>query len=411
MNGTLKSYVQPLFFGSKLFCSPLEALYTLLIFILSKELNASILQLTILAAAKPFVSIFAFYLNAILVRNPNHLKSYLIGLNIAGCLPCFLFPFCNNIWYYIASYFIFMTSIRSSYPAWMEILKINLSLDKIASTVSKGSSINYFITIAIPLLLSSWMDKETGIWKILFVIVATLQLLNIVFLFLLNTKTVPISVLTPFSWNSLLIAPWKEGWKLCKENRDFTHYLAMFLLGGVGLAALQPVIPLFFKESLHLSYQQITLAISLCKGVGFVLTSSLWARWLNNSTIYSLNTYINLFSCLFIIFLSASLLNTYWVFIAYFLYGIMHSGCELSLNVSGPYFSKEKESIGYSGLNLALLGIKGSIFPALGQLLFIYSGYPMIFIATFSFCLLSLLYAKYLDIHFKKLNTASLYAS
>lgn len=381
-----------LFFCNRLLCSPLEAIYMLLIFILSKELDATLIQLTILAATKPLASLFAFYLNTLIINKTHRIRSYLISLNIIGCLSCFLFPFTESSWFFIASYLIFMIALRSSFPAWMEILKKDLGLNDLGGVIANGSSINFMMIMIVPILIAPLLDSPyPGMWKILFFGMALLQLLNTALLFCLNCKSDEKSISSSFSIGSIILSPWKDAWELCAKNKAFTNYLAMFFLGGAGLVAMQPILPVFFKENLHLSYQELTIAISLCKGIGFVFTSSLWAKW--NKNIYTLNACVNFLSCLFIAFLMMSEAYAFCIFTAFLIYGIMQSGCELSYSVSGPLFSKNNESISYSGMNLAIVGLRACIFPTMGQLLFAYSNAWMVFIFSGVLCFLGALYA------------------
>lgn len=392
-----------LFLFSRFLASPLEAMYTLLIFILSKDLNADVLQITILASVKPLVSLVAFYVSSLFMSKLNKIRNYLVILNIVGCLPCLLFPFVQSVWYYTLSYILFMTTLRAAFPAWAEILKTNLGLCKMGNIVSKGTSINYCMTIFLPLILSYWLDQNKHIWKVLFFSLAILQILNT--FVLLRVQLLSQNLKNSHVGNSsflislkfIVLSPWQKGWKLLREKPEFAQYLILFFLGGAGLVAVQPILPIFFKENLQLSYQQLTLAFSLCKGIAFVFSSPLWARLANKISLYLLNSYINLFSCLFLAFILAANGNTHWLFLAYLMYGTMQAGCELSWNLSGPIFSKEKESTPYSGLNLALIGIRGSLFPFIGQWIFLNSNASVIFMSAGSLCFLSFLYALWLD--------------
>jgi hypothetical protein len=42
---------------------------------------------------------------------------------------------------------------------------------------------------------------------------------------------------------------------------------------------MQPALPKFFFDTLHLSYAELAIALSVCKGVGFSMTTKYWS-WL-----------------------------------------------------------------------------------------------------------------------------------
>ena len=48
---------------------------------------------------------------------------------------------------------------------------------------------------------------------------------------------------------------------------------------------------------------------------------------------------------------------------AYTMFGIMQAGSTLSWHLSGPIFSKEKDSTLFSGVSVAMVGLRGCIFP------------------------------------------------
>lgn len=394
--------MQILFLTNRLLYSPLEAFFTLLIFIIHKELNASVLQLTVLACCKPIVSLIAFHLNILIVGRPEKIRPFLMGATLFGSIPCFLFPFVNNVWVYIFSYAIFTTALRASYPGWIQILKSHFGLNDIGKIVSAGSSINYFTMIFIPLAFASLMDHEIEIWKSLFFILACMNLLNLVVLMFLPKASMQASGIHELESRASALIPWKEGWNLLKENVSFAKYQAIFFLGGIGLVAVQPIIPIYFKETLNLSYTQLTFAFSLCRGISFIVSSPIWVHWSKRISLYFLNSAINLFSCLFIAFILFSKGDVNWLFLAYLMYGIMQAGCELSWNLSGPIFAENKESTLYSSVNLALVGLRGCICPFLGQLIFLYSNSFTVFVFAGLLSFISLVYAWKVDAEYRR---------
>jgi hypothetical protein len=377
--------MQRLFLLNRFFSSPLESLFTLLIFILNKELGASAWQLAVLACAKPVVSLFAFILSSRMAGKPSAWRCFLILCTFLGASPVLLFPYIQNPWYYIASYALFMTAIRASYPIWMEMLKNHYALNQLGSAAAKGSCITFSITTFLPLILARWLDTSAGIFCFLFFSLACLNLLNIPLLLLLKPdfKTAqPVEI----SWTGIV-----------RKNRPFAQYLLLFFIGGAGLVAIQPVLPQFFQESLNLSYTKIACAMSLCRGCAFVASSPFWTGWAKSITLFRLNIAINALSCGFLILLFASIGNTHWLYAAYCLYGAMQAGCELSWNLSGPFFAKGEESTLYSCHNLLLVGVRGCIFPFAGQALMLSLHTTGVFICAGALCFAALCYGIWLE--------------
>ena len=118
---------------------------------------------------------------------------------------------------------------------------------------------------------------------------------------------------------------------------------------------------------------------------------------MSHISLYRLNAYTNLLTSLFIGGVLASCMGVEWLYAGYLCYGAMQGGSELSLSLSGPIFSKEKESTAYSSLNLLLIGVRGCICPFLGFLILTYAGVIPVFLTTLSLCLIGIVYGLWLD--------------
>lgn len=394
MNNLSKAYL-----FSRLLGTPLEAMYTLLIFILVKEFNPSWLQLSLLAASKPISSLFAFYLSAGMIGRQHQFKRYLVAVSTLTAMPALIFPLIESCWFYIAAHFIFMIGQRASFPVWNSTLKNHLMENRLSSLQAKAISIQQSIAIFAPMLIGYWIDFDREIWKSLFLGLAVVQMSSSLMMqFLLPAFNSPNNSATSSQVSFLSpTAQWQESKKLLLARRDFFSYLQLFFWGGTGLVMMQSTLPQFFNANLHLSYTSIALASSVCKGIALIATTPLWAYWVNKMSLYRFNLYINLFSTLFIAFILLSNIHSEWVFAAYLFYGAMQAGCELSWNMSGPHFAKEKECTLYSSLNLPLIGLRGMVFPFVGQWILLLSNANVVFLCAAALTLASLLYARKLD--------------
>lgn len=54
------------------------------------------------------------------------------------------------------------------------------------------------------------------------------------------------------------------------------------------------------------------------------------------------------------------------LFLAYFVYGVAQAGNHLIWNLSGPYFSKEKDSSRFTMVNVFMVGLRGCLIPPIG---------------------------------------------
>lgn len=391
-------HTQHIYVGSTLLASPLGAMFGLLAFIFCKELHATPTQLALLVSVRPIVALISFYGNLIIKGQPHRLRQFIIIANIVGFLPCLLFPFVNNIWYFIAANGIFSMSSRAIIPAWTEIFKINLDESERGPVFSKGISTCYLIDIFVPLTFSHFIDSFPHSWRWIFLLLACLQSLDIALLLNLQIKSLNKSVdhLLSYSFKSLtsiLLGPWRNCWTLMHTRPDFRNYQIVFMLGGAGLMFMQPVIPIFCEEALQLTYTELALAFSFCKGVSFILTSPWWAFWLHRVSTHLFNFFVTLFAALFGVMIIGATTHIFWIYAAYTIYGIMQAGSSLSWHLSGPIFSKEKDSTLFSGVNVAMVGLRGCLFPFLGEIVFLYTNTSTVFLGSSLLCLTGALYS------------------
>ncbi len=377
--------------------SPEEVLFTFLIFIVSKSLGATPFQLLVMACLKPITSLFAFYVSAWLSERSHSIRSYLILNSLIGTLPCLAFPFVDNVWFYVASYGLFSITRRAVYPAWIEVLKCSYDIPKMSTIISRGTSIKFAITIFFPPLVSLWFDFDPNLWKWVFIATACLKMISTLLIMGIKVETPLIEKKSTANLYQLFCEPFVKGWKVLREKPPFAHYLAMFFLGGAGLIGIHSILPIFFKEELHLSYTTIALAFSGCKGIAFIMTSPIWAKTVNRYSLYTINCYMNFFSCVFLGLVLASNFGAFWLFPAYISYGVMQSGAKLSKNLSGAIFAENDESTFLSSMNLAMVGVRGTICPTLGYLLFSISNANVVFIAALFLCFLGIPYGLWLN--------------
>lgn len=152
---------------------------------------------------------------------------------------------------------------------------------------------------------------------------------------------------------------------------------------------MQATLPAYFKGVLQLSWTELAIALTLCKGIGFALTSQSWAHWMHRVDIYRVSSLVTLVACLFPLLLLTANFHIAWVYVAYIVYGIMQAGSELSWNMSGPIFSKEEDSSVYSSVNVVTVGLRGCIAPFLGTLMLYWTNPSIVLIFGGVFCLLA----------------------
>ena len=158
---------------------PFVVLYALLPFILRKDLGASILQISILAALRPILPVFFFYWSANLTNRKNRLRSNLIGAWALARLPFLLVPWVENVWYLIFCCAVYELFNKSGIPALIEILKINLPKESRERTYTLYFVLTFLESILLGLFMARLLDRYSSGWQILCGMTALLGLSSI----------------------------------------------------------------------------------------------------------------------------------------------------------------------------------------------------------------------------------------
>jgi hypothetical protein len=374
---------------SSLLNEPFGSLYPLLPFILLKSLGATAFQIVILMMLKPVSSIFSLYWSEKISQNRHTLRMNLVGAGLLARLPFLIALLFDHVWMYVIASTLYMLFSRAGIPAWMEILKVNLP-DKIREkSFSFGSAIAYAEGVFIAIGIGSLLDKSDTSWKIFFLIALVLGLLALLIqsLLPLGEKKESLQEKVSLSWRESFLRPWIDCYDLMKNRSDFRKFQWAFMVGGFGLMVIQPVIPIFFTETLHISYRELLIAFSVCKAFGFVLTSALWSRSLSYLSVNTFTSLVLVGFAIFPLFIVCAIAHLYWIYVAYFIYGIAQAGSHLIWHLSGPLFAEGEKSLRYSGVNIVMVGIRGTLGPPLGGVLVTLCGPVFVFILSSLFCL------------------------
>lgn len=350
--------------GSHFLSEPLSALYGYLAIILYKDLGASVFQVTLLMVLKPVVTVLSFYWSSGLRRKQN-LKFNVIWAGIWMRLP-FLFCFwVDSIWFVIAAAVNYMFFFRAGMPAWLELIKKNMPAGERHKIFSWSSALGYVEGVILSLAIGGLLDNSPGLWKSLFAGSALIGLATVALQSKIpNEEKEEKEERLPLK--ELLVRPWRDSFRLIRSRPDFATFQWGFMFCGFGIMLLQPALPLFMVDTLGITYLEMTGAISIAKGLGFALSSPLWARWMSRSNIFRLSCATFFAMACFPMFLGFSVFGIFWFYLAYFWYGIGQGGSHLVWNMSGPIFADKEDSSRYTGVNVVLGGLRGGIAPSLG---------------------------------------------
>lgn len=345
---------------------PFAVLYALLPFIFRKDLNASILHVSILSALRPILPVFSFYWSANLKNRKNRLRSNLIGAWAIARLPFLFVPWINNIWYLIFCCAVYELFNKSGIPALIEILKINIPKETREKTYTLYFVLSFLESILLGFAIAYFLDWNSSLWPMLFGVSSLIGLSSVFLQFAVPIPFEPSDPISETTLSQRIVQPWKEAFALLRENPGFARFQYGFMLGGFSLMFISPSLAIFYVDYLALPHSSVVVGRSILMGAGISLSAWLWKRFLTKDRVPQLTQWILFgFSC-YLMFLILSQFHIGCFYLSFFFYGIAQAGSHLLWNLSGILFSANEDSSPFSRLNILMLGLRGIAAPALG---------------------------------------------
>lgn len=302
--------------------------------------------------------------------------------------PFLLCLWVDSPWYVIGAAVNYMFFYRAGIPAWLEIIKRNMDEGKRGRAFSISAALGYAEGVVLALGCGGLLDKDPGLWKVLFFGAALIGLLSLVVQSRIVVEGEDRVEERP-SLRELVVRPWRDSYQLMRERVDFSRFQWGFMVSGFGLMLIQPALPLFAVDVLGISYLEMAGAISIAKGLGFALSSPLWAKWIDRVNVMKLASFVFLSIGLFTVLLSFSVWSVVWLYVAYFWYGVGQGGSHLVWNMSGPIFAGKDESSRYTGVNMVMAGLRGAVAPPLGGWLAVVCGPVQVLLMGGALCFYS----------------------
>ena len=359
------------FFISHMVQEPFIALYSMLGILLTKQLDASPFQVAVLTMLKPVVSVLSFYWGSLLQQKRTHLRANLLAATSFAVLPFLFAPLVDHAWFFVAAGAGYALFSRAAIPARMELLKINVPTEEREHLFSNASCLAYAVGVVASVSFGVLLDLRPEWWTQLICVAASVSLFSVVALASipdgssgLRPERKPLDVPV----KEILFHPWQATIGLLKSRPDFFHFQVGFFLAGLGLMVAMPAIPSFLTD-LNVSYTELFFSLGVLKGLGFILTSNLWAKAIRRFSISLVSGVVFCGFGIFLVCLLLAAISPIFVLVAYGVYGVAQAGSHLVWNLSGPIFSGKETSFQYSSVNVLAIGVRGMFGPLVGGLI------------------------------------------
>lgn len=343
---------------------PLVALYTLIPFLLRRDLDATMLQVSLFISLRPVLSVFSFYWSAYLKEGQGKLIGNLVSASFLAYFPFLFFPFASHFTFLFIASAMYQLFSKAAIPALIEVLKRNIPKHPREKVYSTYFLLSFIESGVLGVVFGQILDAHTVRWEILF---AGAALIGLSSLFLLSRLHVPFFKMGKGRSQDLsLIRPWQESFRLIRRNGGFADFQKAFMIGGSALMLMAPALATFYADTLSLSYANITTARFIFMAIGVAGSTFFWRKGLGAFPLLRLTACVLVGFGFFPVALLLSQYHLYFLYLAFLFYGIAQAGSHLIWNLSGTFFGGEKDSSPYTRVNILMQGIRGAIIPILG---------------------------------------------
>jgi MFS family permease len=347
---------------------PLIAIYSMIPFILRKEIGATTYQIVLFSTLSPLLAVLSFYWGAWLSHRKNKLLPNLIGAWILARVPFLFFPYIDSFIAMFVCCSIYQLFSRASTPALMEILKRNIAKNTRNHTFSLYYGLSVVEGIVIGLLLTQFLEFSNNNWKVIFLICSLISLSSAILQLRLKVPKEKDS-LEPSQKKNFIVHPIRESFQLMQTRQDFAIFQWGFMIGGFALMLISPVRSIFIADMLPVSIADVTLARCVFVGLGIACSSLIWRKALDLFGIHRLVVWMLLGFGLFPLILLLASTHLAWFYFAHLIYGVTQGGSHLIWHLSGTIFAGDQNSTPFTTVNVLMIGIRGAIGPVLGGFL------------------------------------------
>lgn len=365
---------------------PLISLYTLIPFILRKDFGSSMFQVSLFITLRPVLSVFSFYWSAYLKEGKGKLIANLVSASLLAYLPFLFFPWVNEFWFLLLASAMYQLFSKAAIPSLIEVLKRNIPKKPREHVFSLFFILSFIESGLLGILFGGLLDAHLIDWKMLFFFASLIGLSGILLFLRLKVPELPLNKEQRGAPSSLA-HPWQESFRLMRERADFAHFQAAFMVGGSALMLMAPALSSYYVDTLELTYTNITTARFIFMAIGVAGSSLLWKKGLSDVPLLKLTLWVLFGFGLFPVALLMAQIDLWFLYLAFFIYGVAQAGSHLIWNLSGTFFAVDQDSSPYTRVNILMLGLRGAVMPLTGGLLCDLLGPTPVLILGMALCL------------------------
>jgi len=354
-------------------------------YIAGNGLGGSVAQITALAMIWPVSNLFSVLASHWLDSTNSHFRAMMLGTVMR--LAVALMAFSSSVNTMLLLLFLFFASNSVVIPGTNAALRHRYRRGNRGVLFGWGMSVFNLVSLPASILVGVLLDADFSLYRWLFLaqgIFGAGQALCFAMMVrgLKNDGETPsVSVREMFRG---LVA-------VFRADREFVLFEAFFMLYGFGFLGIQPAIPFFARDVLHLSYEQYATAKGVLGQVGLVFLGPLLGAGLERIRPFRFTGHMCMLLAGYPLLLAASSLTpglgVPLFYGAWMVYTTAMAGIHISWSMSSMHFAPEGKVATYQGFHVTASAFRGFISPALGSVIMQTFGYTANFAMSAAFFL------------------------
>jgi len=338
-----------------------------------KALHAQDWQLMLMTMIWPISNFLSIWWGRIFEKS-SHKSRYFLLAGIVGRLSLVYAIWIVSMNEYMVLLGLLFSANSLLIPAQNSIYQKNIDASRRAKVFGYTLSLGMLISIAVTFVAGRMLDihEQSFRWILVgtgfcgFISCAVLSMIRI-------QDPIGIKDTAKVPMRTQLLDPIKRTLTLLKENKPFAAFERSFSIYGMGFIMMQPIIPIYLVDKLHLSYTNNFLAKGILSQVGMLLLSPMIGKIHDRMHPFKFISrsfaILMIFPLLFVassLWAGDSIIPVVIVFVAYFIFGIAMAAVNVSWNMSSIYFAGKEDASMYQSVHVTMTGIRGLIAPILG---------------------------------------------
>jgi len=378
-------------------------------FVFIKSMRGSEYLLSTLFSFSVIVLIFSVFFNEFLKRIKNKQKVFIYTglITRTPLLLLFFFPELsaytapNGYIYHIVFlviFFIFHSAQPVVLPLINLFLKSNYEHHNFGKLFSYSTMINKIVLLLATFFFGLLLDYDNFSFRYVYPFLGILGIFSMYLLSRIKFVTMEEDFPAIGFFRSLKMS-YNELTSILKQNKAFRDFQTGFMFYGFAFMSSMVLITLFYEKVLHLNYSSVAFYKNFYNIIAIVLLP-VFGKLLGRIPLkkFSILTFAFMFMTILLTMLTQhfpfyleilGIKLFLFLLVANIFYGFFAAAMPLLWGIGSAYFCKSEEVATYQSIHLTMTGLRGSIVPFLGVLIYQNTGFTF----TFFIGLISLIIA------------------